>query len=222
MCNCGNCNCGKGSIAIPKGPKGNPGPAGTISVGTVTTLAPGEDVTVSNSGTSTAAVLNFGIPEGEPGDSTPGGIIVADSIPSSVPFGGDLGPELTVPTTLMTVNGSTVEIDIAVSITGATSLEIINAGSGSPVFAPIALPTEDTQYRFAITLSLVRVGTSLNGYIRIIGTRVNELGTDVVIENVGLTSVNFAADQTYLFSFTAASSSDDTLFALVKLFNPIV
>lgn len=50
-----------------------PGPAGTIAVGTVTTGAPGTDVEVENVGTSTAAVLNFTIPQGDPGEDAEGG-----------------------------------------------------------------------------------------------------------------------------------------------------
>lgn len=44
-----------------------PGPAGdaaTVDVGFTTTLSPGSSATVTNSGTSSAAVLNFGIPQG--------------------------------------------------------------------------------------------------------------------------------------------------------------
>lgn len=50
-----------------RGAKGDTGTAATVSVGTVTTLDPGESATVTNSGTSAAAVLNFGIPKGETG-----------------------------------------------------------------------------------------------------------------------------------------------------------
>ena len=71
--------------AGPQGPQGEPGPQGapgvdgedgaaaTVEIGTVTTLAPGADATVTNSGTSAAAVLNFGIPQGATGD--PGEIV---------------------------------------------------------------------------------------------------------------------------------------------------
>lgn len=58
----------------PKGDKGDigdTGPAGaaaTITVGTVTTGAPTSPVVVTNSGTSSAAVLNFTIPKGDTGD----------------------------------------------------------------------------------------------------------------------------------------------------------
>ena len=49
------------------GPTGAQGPAATIQVGNVTTLEPGQSATVTNSGTSGAAVFDFGIPKGEQG-----------------------------------------------------------------------------------------------------------------------------------------------------------
>ena len=49
------------------GPTGASGAAATVTVGTVTTLAPGLAATITNSGTSNAAVLNFGIPQGATG-----------------------------------------------------------------------------------------------------------------------------------------------------------
>lgn len=51
-----------------QGEQGNPGQAATISVGTTTTGAPGTDAQVTNSGTSSAAVLDFTIPQGAKGD----------------------------------------------------------------------------------------------------------------------------------------------------------
>jgi len=44
---------------------GTPGADATVAVGTVTTLAGGAAATVANSGTSGAAILNFGIPQGK-------------------------------------------------------------------------------------------------------------------------------------------------------------
>lgn len=56
------------------GAKGADGKAATVSVGTVTTLQPGQPATVNNSGTENAAVLNFGIPQGQSGSGgTTGG-----------------------------------------------------------------------------------------------------------------------------------------------------
>jgi microcystin-dependent protein len=53
--------------AGPTGPQGNPGAAGTaatIAVGTTTTGAAGSNASVTNSGSSSAAVFNFTVPQG--------------------------------------------------------------------------------------------------------------------------------------------------------------
>lgn len=49
------------------GPPGPPGTAATIQVGTVQTGAPGSPVIITNSGTSSAAVFDFSIPQGAQG-----------------------------------------------------------------------------------------------------------------------------------------------------------
>lgn len=59
----------------PQGPQGATGPQGadgkaaTITVGTVKTGEPGTSVSITNSGTTSAAVLNFTIPKGEKGNT---------------------------------------------------------------------------------------------------------------------------------------------------------
>lgn len=50
-----------------QGAQGNTGPSGTIAVGGVTTGAAGSEAAVTNVGTSTAAILDFTIPEGAQG-----------------------------------------------------------------------------------------------------------------------------------------------------------
>lgn len=59
-------------IVDMSGATGIQGPAATINVGSVSTLAPGSKATVTNSGDSNAAVFDFGIPagiQGEKGDA---------------------------------------------------------------------------------------------------------------------------------------------------------
>lgn len=76
-----------GSKVSPGGIQGPVGPDGevaTIEVGTTTTLAPGEDATVVNSGTAQAAILDFGIPQGDVG---PAGHSPEVTIVSSNPTG---------------------------------------------------------------------------------------------------------------------------------------
>lgn len=55
---------------VPRGPTG---PTASVAIGTITTLSATLGATVSNSGTSTAAILNFSIPRGPTG---PGGIAI--------------------------------------------------------------------------------------------------------------------------------------------------
>lgn len=52
---------------INDGKDGEDGEAATVRIGTVTTLEPGSMATVTNAGTATDAVLNFGIPRGADG-----------------------------------------------------------------------------------------------------------------------------------------------------------
>ena len=65
------------NLTIPQGEVGPQGPAGadaepiTLTIGTVTTGAPGTDAAASITGTSPNFVLNLTIPQGEPG--TPAG-----------------------------------------------------------------------------------------------------------------------------------------------------
>lgn len=64
-----------------RGENGLAGQAATISVGTVTTGEPGIQASVTNSGTSNAAVLDFVIPRGEKGkDGNSGGTLTAEEI----------------------------------------------------------------------------------------------------------------------------------------------
>lgn len=55
--------------AGPQGETGEQGPAGTVKVGSVTSASYGTAPKVTNSGTSTAAVLDFIIPQGAPGET---------------------------------------------------------------------------------------------------------------------------------------------------------
>lgn len=76
------------------GPQGEPGAAGTIAIGTVTTGAPGSAASVVNIGTNNAAILNITIPAGEAGldgatpsglDHNTNGLIIADGLVQQLP-----------------------------------------------------------------------------------------------------------------------------------------
>lgn len=88
----------------PAGADGTDGAAATISVGTVSTGAAGSSATVTNAGTTSAAVLNFSIPrgdtgatgpKGDTGDQGPQGLPGADGTDGvGVPVGGTSGQVL--------------------------------------------------------------------------------------------------------------------------------
>ena len=66
---------GPQGIQGPQGPAGSTGPAGsaaTVAVGTTTTGAPGSSASVTNSGSSSAAVFDFTIPTGSQGPAGAG------------------------------------------------------------------------------------------------------------------------------------------------------
>jgi hypothetical protein len=62
------------NVAGTAGQNGAPGAAATIAVGTVTTVNPGDPATVTNVGTSGAAIFDFEIPEGAPGAAGVNGV----------------------------------------------------------------------------------------------------------------------------------------------------
>jgi hypothetical protein len=63
------------------GANGAPGAAATIAVGTTTTLSAGSSATVTNAGTSSAAVFDFGIPQGIQGETGATGAAGANPAP---------------------------------------------------------------------------------------------------------------------------------------------
>ena len=67
-----------------RGEQGETGKAATIRVGTVTTGAAGSEVSVTNSGTENAAVLDFASPKGEKGDTGENGKNGADATDEQV------------------------------------------------------------------------------------------------------------------------------------------
>lgn len=69
---------GERGVQGAQGPAGN---AATITIGSVTTSAPGTSAQVTNRGTSSAAVLDFVLPKGK--DGADGGVTVDDALSST-------------------------------------------------------------------------------------------------------------------------------------------
>jgi Collagen triple helix repeat (20 copies) len=66
---------------VASGPAGTPGAAASVAVGTTTTVGAGGQAAVSNTGTSSAAILNFAIPQGTQGPAgMPGAVGTAATV----------------------------------------------------------------------------------------------------------------------------------------------
>ena len=127
-------------VTLPAGPQGPQGPTGatgaaaTVSIGTTTTLDAGDDATVTNTGTSGAAVFNFGIPKGAKGDTGPaGGITDINSYTGAVTTGDGI--------TFDTSTGELSSYDFNLSNTGSINMNTltlptnVSAASGSINYA---------------------------------------------------------------------------------------
>lgn len=75
------------------GLKGDPGEAATIAVGTIETSAPGTEAQITNSGTSSAAVFDFVIPQGPQGNTGPQGEQGPAGPQGNVGPQGETGPQ---------------------------------------------------------------------------------------------------------------------------------
>ena len=96
--------------AGPQGVPGTDGAAATVTVGTVTTGSPGTNVIVNNSGTSSAAVLDFTIPRGDTGADGNG----AGTVTSVATGGGLTGGPVTSTGTISHADTST-QVDVTAS-----------------------------------------------------------------------------------------------------------
>ena len=104
----------------PRGPQGERGTNATVYIGTTSTLAPGSQATVYNSGSDSNAVLNFGIPQGAKGDTGatgatgPAGQNFAATVVTELPATGDSSKLYLTPKahTTTTATGNPIEATI--------------------------------------------------------------------------------------------------------------
>lgn len=125
------------------GPQGDPGPAATVAIGTVTTVASTSPAVVSNSGTSTNAVFNFTIPRGV--DGVIGGPGPANSLSINPTITGAAGTQASVVIS-GTAPSQTLTFTIPKGDTGATGATGAKGDTGAqgPAAATISVGSTAT------------------------------------------------------------------------------
>lgn len=131
----------------PQGPAGVPGSAGTaatVTIGTTTTLPAGSTATVTNSGTTSAAVLNFGIPAGETGPQGPIGATGATGPQGPQGIQGPAGENgATGPQGPQGVAGeaATITIGTVTPLDPGATPTVTNSGTTSDAILDFGIPT---------------------------------------------------------------------------------
>jgi trimeric autotransporter adhesin len=167
----------------PQGPAGPSGAAATVAVGTTTTGAAGTSAAVNNSGTSSAAVLNFTIPRGDTGapgagvatGGTAGQVLVKnsstnyDTVWQSVATSGVSAVTGTAP--VVSSGGTTPAISMAASnastngyLTATDWNTFNNKGSGTVTSVTATSPVVSTGGATP-QISIPAATTSANGYL---------------------------------------------------------
>lgn len=147
---------GSQGIQGEQGLPGEDGEAATITVGSVTTVDYEYPATVNNSGTTSAAILDFNIPRGVPGqdgqdgqDGAPGADGQAATITVGSTTTGNAGTNASV-TNSGTSSAAVLDFVIPRGDTGATGpqgpsgADGRDGSNGADGFSPIATVTQDT------------------------------------------------------------------------------
>jgi hypothetical protein len=131
------------------GTNGTNGTAATVAVGTVTTGSAGSSAAVTNSGTSSAAVFNFTIPQGAAGTNGTNG-----------------------------TNGTAATIAVGTVTTGAagTSAIVTNSGTSSAATLNFTIPRGDTGAGGGGSGTVTSVGLVLPGVFSVSGSPVTTTG----------------------------------------------
>ena len=163
------------------GPTGPQGPAATITVGTTTTGNPGTNASVTNSGTSSAAVFNFTIPRGNTGAT------------------GPQGPD-----------GDAATIAVGTVTTGApgTNATVVNSGTSSAAVFDFTIPRGDKGESGSGAGDMLASDYDPNGVVQNAGGIVDYV--DSVIPTVNDATLTIQQNGTTVDTFTANASSNVT------------
>ena len=125
----------------PQGPQGDAGTAATVQVGSVSASAAGSNPTVTNSGSSTAAVLNFSLPRGATGPQGAQGVTGASGAQGADGSQGATGPQGPQGNT---GNAATIAVGTVSTGLAGSNVTVTNSGSTSAATLDFTIPRGDT------------------------------------------------------------------------------
>ena len=199
-----------GNVIGPQGPTGATGATGaagaaaTIAAGTATSLPYGSSPTVTNTGSSSAATFNFGIPAGAPGAT-------------GTFSGGTTGFTPNTPTSGAVVLAGT--LNVSNGGTGATTLTGYVKGNGtSAMTANATIPTTDLSGTIT-NAQLANSAITINGTSTSLGGSIN-VGTVTSITSSTLSVGGTSAVPTINLTsgiVTAGTTGSSTLIPVVTV-----
>lgn len=207
--------------------RGQNGLAGSIQVGTVTTLSAGSSATVTNVGTTNSAIFDFGIPKGADGvgggSSTWGGI--TGTLSAQTDLNSALnGKQATLVsgTNIKTINGTSVLGSGNIVISGgAGAVDSVNTKTGTVTLNQDEIPDGTTYKQYSQTektkLTGIATGAQVNtSKVKASATDTTEgyLGDKLVQgANVTITKNNSGANETYTIASTGGGGAGVTVYA---------
>ena len=184
------------TLAVDKGMIGPQGEAATIAVGTTTTLSAGSNATVNNSGTSSDAIFNFGIPQGIQGIQ---GIQGVQGIQGPTGATGATGAGVAVGGTTGQVLTKTSNADYATNWTTPTTGTVTSVGISAPSIFNVTGSPITSSGTLALSYSGTALpvanggtgATTLTGYVK--GTGTTAMTANSTIPNTDITGLGTAS-----------------------------
>lgn len=215
-----------GGLRGEKGEKGDAGTAATITVGNTTTGNPGTNANVVNTGTSSAAVLDFTIPKGAKGDpGDPGtAATIAVGTTSTLPAGSSATVTNTGTSSAAVFDfgvpkgdkgdtgnpGDAATVTVGTVTTGApgTSASVVNSGTSSAAVFDFTIPRGDKGEAGSGAGDMLAADYDPNGTVQNAGGIVAYVSSEIpTVNNATLT---IQKNGTTVNSFTANASSNVT------------
>lgn len=164
---------GEQGIQGEQGKPGKDGAAATITAGTVTTLPAGSAATVTNSGTSAAAVFDFGIPRGSKGEAGSAATVSVGTTSTLSP-----GSNATVTNSGTSSDAvfnfgipkgsqgdaATIQVGTVTTLPAGSNATVTNSGTESAAVFDFGIPKGDTGTASNVSYNDLLNKPSINGH----------------------------------------------------------